>query len=136
MKSLSPTAEIRIRAKITKIGKNAKNGKNHAWTVFWCCVTVFMKDWHWRVVIRYRSCKLIKIPSFGCKVPLWCVLTDKYQLRWIETPRIYSLFGGRLGLLQFRDCEECCAWTVGLNSLGKHVRMCDRENRGGGVRSN
>ena len=32
--------------------------------------------------------------------------------------------------------EGCCAWTAGLNSLGKHVPKCDRENRGGGVRSN
>ena len=33
------------------------------------------------VVLRYGSCKLIKIPSFGCKVPLWCVLTEKRQPR-------------------------------------------------------
>ena len=32
------------------------------------------------VVRRYRSCKLAKIPSVGCKVPLRCVLTEKWEL--------------------------------------------------------
>ena len=43
------------------------------------------------VVLRYGSRELIKISSFGYKVPLWCVHTEKLQLKWIETPRIYSL---------------------------------------------
>ena len=46
------------------------------------------------VVICYGSCKLVRIFSFGCKVPLWCVLVEKEQLRRIGTPRTYSLFGG------------------------------------------
>ena len=33
------------------------------------------------VVLRYGSCKLIKIPSFVCKVPLWCAVTEKWKLR-------------------------------------------------------
>ena len=35
------------------------------------------------VVLRYWSSKYIKIPSSGCKVPLWCVLTEKRQLKWL-----------------------------------------------------
>ena len=61
-------------------------------------------------VLRYGSCKLIKTSSFGCKVLLWDVLNKKWQLRWIEKPKIYSLFDGRLDLLQFSDCKRCCAW--------------------------
>ena len=32
------------------------------------------------VLLRYWSCKLIKIPSFGYKVPLQCVLTENDSL--------------------------------------------------------
>ena len=42
------------------------------------------------VAFRYWSCKLVEIPSFGCNVSLWCVLTEKWQLRWIGTTRIYD----------------------------------------------
>ena len=61
------------------------------------------------IVLRYRSCKLIKISTFGCKVPCG-VFSLKRQLSWIKTPRIYGLFGGRLGLLQFRDCKGWSSW--------------------------
>ena len=61
------------------------------------------------VVLRYGSCKLIKILNLDCKVSLWCGLTEKWQLMWIETRRIFSLFVGRLCLLQVRDCKRCYA---------------------------
>ena len=51
-------------------------------------------------VLRYRSCKLAKIPSFACKIPLWGNFKEKWQLWWI----------GRLGMLQICDCKGCCAW--------------------------
>ena len=34
-----------------------------------------------KVVLRHLSCKYIKIHSFGCKVPLWCVLTEKWHIK-------------------------------------------------------
>ena len=34
-----------------------------------------------KVALRYWSCKLAKIPSFGCNKPLRYVLTKKWQLR-------------------------------------------------------
>ena len=67
-----------------------------------CCV---IERLTLQVVLRCRSFKLVKIPSFDCKIPLWCVLTGKWQLRWI-----YRFFGGRLCLLQLRDCKGCCVW--------------------------
>ena len=33
-----------------------------------------------RVVLKYGPRKLTKIPIFGCKVPLLCVLIEKWQL--------------------------------------------------------
>ena len=30
-------------------------------------------------VLRYGPCKLVKIPRFGCKLPLWCTLTEKME---------------------------------------------------------
>ena len=84
------------------------------------------------VVLRYDTYKKVKFPSFGCKVPFWCVMV-KWQLRCIRTASIYSLFGGRLGLLQVRDCnggeELRLVKTMGLNSVGERARKCDRENR-------
>ena len=34
-----------------------------------------------QVVLRYGSCKLVKIPSFAWKVPLWGNLKEKWQLK-------------------------------------------------------
>ena len=33
------------------------------------------------VALKYWSCKFVKIPSFGCKYPMWCAFTEKWQLR-------------------------------------------------------
>ena len=79
--------------------------KNHTWTqysdVAWLC----WKKLTWEVVLRYGPCKLVNIPNFGYKVPTRCVFTETWQLKWIGIPRIYSFFGGRLGLPQFLDCK-------------------------------
>ena len=114
-----------IQAKITKIGKNyGKNRKKmtleHYIDISWLSFERLALE----VILRRGSCKLIKIPSFGCKVSLWCVLTEKWQRRWIGTPRIYSLFGARLGPLQFRDCKvywtwrRLRAWILWVNVFG------------------
>ena len=59
------------------------------------------------VVLRHRPfwLKLVKILTFGFKVPLWYVLTEKLQLRSIGTPKVYSLFGGRMDLMGVHDCN-------------------------------
>ena len=80
------------------------------------------------VALKYWSCIYIKISIFGSKVPLRFVYTEKWQIRWIGTSMIFSLFGSRLGLLHLRDCKGAClsrrlyAWILWVNS-------------GGGVRS-
>ena len=63
--------------------------------------------WALGVVLRYGPfwLKLVKILTFGFKVPLWYVLTEKLQLRSIGTPKIYSLFGGRMDLMRVHDCN-------------------------------
>ena len=61
-------------------------------------------------VLRYWSYMLIKIPSFGCKVPLLCLLTKKWQLKWIGASRLFSPFVGILGLSHVRDCKVGCIW--------------------------
>ena len=53
------------------------------------------------VALRYRSWKFAEIFSFGCKIPSWCVLTQKNgnvdeSRHWQFIP----FFGGRLGLLE------------------------------------
>ena len=42
-----------------------------------CCV---IERLTLQVVLRCRSFKLVKIPSFDCKIPLWCVLTENGSL--------------------------------------------------------
>ena len=76
------------------------------------------------VALRYCSCIQIKISSFGSKVHLCFVHTEKRHLRWIETSMIFSLFGSRLGLLHLREFKIMC-----LNFVGKRTRKCDRENQ-------
>ena len=81
------------------------------------------------VALRYWSCIYIKISIFGSKVPFCFVRTEKWQIRWIGTSMIFSLFGSRLGLLHLRDCKGACLWR----------RLCAWilwVNSGGGVRSN
>ena len=95
MKPLSPTAETQVRTVGEELYLNSILMSR-------CCV---IERFTLQVVLRCRSFKLVKIPSFDCKIPLWCVLTEKWQLRWI-----YRFFGGRLGLLQLRDCKGCCVW--------------------------
>ena len=56
------------------------------------------------IILLHGSCTLVKISSLVFKVSLWCVPTKTWQLEKIETPKIYSLFGSRLGPLQVRDC--------------------------------
>ena len=91
MKPLSATAETRIRTKITKLGKNqGKNwGKSRLNSILMLHDCVYERL-TLKVVLRYGSCKLIK--SFDCKLPLWCFLTEKWQLRCIETPMICIAF--------------------------------------------
>ena len=62
------------------------------------------------VIHRYQHCKLVKTPSFDCTAPLPFVLTEKWQLKRIRTSRIYSVFVGKLGLPQVRDCKGDCVW--------------------------
>ena len=62
------------------------------------------------VALRYWSCIYIKISIFGSKVPFCFVRTEKWQIRWIGTSMIFSLFGSRLGLLHLRDCKGACLW--------------------------
>ena len=56
------------------------------------------------VVLRYGSYRLVIVPSFCCKVLLYYVLTEKWQVDFIT-------FGDRLGLLQVRDCKGGCVRT-------------------------
>ena len=63
-----------------------------------------------QAVLRYGSCKLVEISRFAWKVPLRGNLNEKWWLRWTWTQNTYSLFVGRLGLLQVRYCKRCCAW--------------------------
>ena len=68
--------------------------------------------------------------SFHCKVPLWCVLTEEWQLRGIETSSIFSLFGGRLDLWHVRDRNRGCVWRkLCLNSVAERTHKCGKENR-------
>ena len=92
-----------------------------------------------KVVPRYWSCKYIKIVSFGCRLHLWCVLTEEWQLRWIGKSRIFSPFGGRLGQLHVRDCKggfvwrKLCVWILWGNGLSD---VTGETENGVGVRSN
>ena len=44
-----------------------------------------------QVELRCWPFKQIKIPSFSCKVPMWCVFTEKCKLRWNGTLSTFSL---------------------------------------------
>ena len=91
------------------------------------------------VALRYWSCIYIKISIFGSKVPLCFVHTEKWQIRWIGTLMIFSLFGSRLGLLHLRDCKgaclwrRLCAWILWVNVLRSVI---GKTESGGGVKSN
>ena len=65
--------------------------KNHVWTVFWCWMTELVKDGHWKLFLGMDLANwLYIVSSFCCKVLLYCVLTEKWQLKWTSQP-----FGGR-----------------------------------------
>ena len=89
------------------------------------------------VALRYWSCVWIKISSFGSKVSLYFVDTEKWQLRWIRTLMIFSLFGSKLGLLHLHDYKEGCiwrklyAWILWGNVLRSKI---GKTESGGGVR--
>ena len=92
-----------------------------------------------KVALRYWSCIQIKISTFGSKVPLYFVRAEKWQLRWIRTLMIISLYDNRLGLLHFRDCRGGCLWRrfsaciLWGNVL---IRVIGKTESGRGVRSN
>ena len=91
------------------------------------------------VALRYWSCRYFKISIFGSKVSLCFVYTEKWQIRWIGTSMIFSLFGSRLGLLHLRVCKgaclwrRLCAWTLLVNVLRSVIVKTES---GGGVKSN
>ena len=93
VKSLSPTAVILVRDPI-----DVSHLNSILMLVNWVGERLTLE-----VVLRYWSFKWIKIPSFGCKGPLWCFLRKNGQLRWTGT--VFSLFSGKLGLLRLRDCQ-------------------------------
>ena len=68
----------------------------HIWTVYssveWKIDESVGERLKLEVARMYLSWKFVKIPSFGFKVLLWCVITKKWQPRWIGTSRSYSLF--------------------------------------------
>ena len=111
------------------------------------------EEWYWKSVLMlgdcvgerlilevmrgYESCKLVITPSFGCKISLWCA--KKWQFRWIWTPRVYSLFGGRLGLRPLCDCKS--GWVLRRLSAGILLgnmlgSVTGKTKSGGGIKSN
>ena len=115
MKPLLPTADTHVQSM-------REESRLNSFLMLYYCVGEKLKL---EVVLRYEACKSIKIPSFG-----WCVSTEKWQLRWIGILRIYSSFGGRLDLIQVRDCKGIIHMekTMGLNTVGERAQKCDREN--------
>ena len=53
--------------------------------------------------------QLIKISSFGSKVPLCCVVMENGTLSELGS-RIFSPFGGRIDLLHIPDCKGRYVW--------------------------
>ena len=58
------------------------------------------------VVLGMGPANWLKSPVLTVKHLCVVCLTEKLQLRWTRTPRIYHLFGSSLGLLQVRGCRE------------------------------
>ena len=52
-------------------------------------------------VLRYWSYMLIKIPSFGCKEPLLCLLTKKWQLKKLRHQGFLTLLLVHLACYMF-----------------------------------
>ena len=113
---LSHTAETWVRTL----------GKESAWTVFWCCV----KNWRWRsYLVRYGSCKLVKIASFGCKGSLWLVLTNKNSSLGELRHWGFIILLVLDWVLQVCDCEGCfglgfCAEMCSGVWQGKRWQLC------------
>ena len=91
------------------------------------------------VALRYWSSRYFKISIFGSKVPLCFVDMEKWQIRWIGTSMVFSLFCSRLGLLHLRGCKgaclwrRLCAWILWVNVLRSVI---GKTESGGGVKSN
>ena len=60
--------------------------------------------------------------------------TEKWQLKGNRASRIFSPFGGRLGLLHFRDCKGECVWRrqSALILWGNVLRSVSRKTESGG----
>ena len=97
---LSPTVETGIRRKIT--GKIGKITFEQYFDIVWLYYERLTLEQYFdiallyyerltpEVMLRYGSSKSIKTPTFRWKLHLWYVLTETWQFRWIETPRMYS----------------------------------------------
>ena len=46
-----------------------ENRENSTWTVFWCYVTVFMKDWNWRSYLDMGFANSLKSIVLAAKYP-------------------------------------------------------------------
>ena len=68
---------------------------------------------------------------------MWCVFTEKWQLKRIGASSILRPFGGRLVLLHVRDCKGECFWrTQSVRILWENLlRSVTRKiESGGGLR--
>ena len=120
-----------IRAKITKIGKN------YVWTVFSCCVTVFMKDWHWRSYLDMGSANWLKSLVLAAKYPCGVFLWKNGSLGELRHQGFIAFLMVDWVCYSFVIVKELrMGKTMGLNSVEERVRKCDRENNDGNVRSN
>ena len=89
---------------------------------------MLVKDRRWRSSLGISLANKLK-SQFRLQSALVGVLTEKWQLKGIGASRVFSPFGGRIGLLQVRDCKGECVWRRKcLNFVGKRTQKCDKEN--------
>ena len=87
-----------------------------------------MKDWRWRSYLGIGLANKLKSPV-SAKVLFVMCFYGKWQLRWIGRSRIFSPFGGRLGVLHVRDWRIFLEKTLLFNSVWERTQKCDRENQ-------
>ena len=71
------------------------------------------------ILIRFLSCKLVKLVCLGCKAPLWYFLAEEWELGSIRGSKVCKMTARVVRLER----------TMSLNSVGDRSRKCDRERR-------
>ena len=102
----------------------------HIWTVFLCCVTVLVKDWHWRSHLGIGLAYKLKSPASAPKYPCALLIRKNGSLGELGHQRFLAFLVKDYICYIFAIVIRLSLEKIMcLNFARERIQKCDKENR-------